>query len=127
MPDSGKFKDLYLNSAHTYPCQPESPESHDGESAFTFELRFSEEFSLGYKTLRDHAFTVDAGSVVGARRMDSDTPNIHWEITVRPDRDGEVVITLPVTADCADDGAICTEDGRMLSNELALTVSGAGR
>ena len=22
MPDSGKFKDLYLNSAHTYPCQP---------------------------------------------------------------------------------------------------------
>ena len=21
MPDSGKFKDLYLNSAHTYPCQ----------------------------------------------------------------------------------------------------------
>ena len=74
-----------------------------------------------------NAFTVDAGSVVGARRMDSDTPNIHWEITVRPDRDGEVVITLPVTADCADDGAICTEDGRMLSNELALTVSGAGQ
>ena len=22
MPDSGKFKDLYLNSAVTYPCQP---------------------------------------------------------------------------------------------------------
>ena len=21
MPDTGKFKDLYLNSAHTYPCQ----------------------------------------------------------------------------------------------------------
>ena len=76
-----------------------------------------------------NAFTVDAGSVVGARRMDSDsdTPNIHWEITVRPDRDGEAVITLPVTADCADDGAICTEDGRMLSNELTLTVSAAGR
>ena len=25
MPDSGKFKDLYLNSAHTYPCQGGSP------------------------------------------------------------------------------------------------------
>ena len=25
MPDSGKFKDLYLNSAHTYPCQPPPP------------------------------------------------------------------------------------------------------
>ena len=23
MPDSGKFKDLYLHSAHTYPCQGE--------------------------------------------------------------------------------------------------------
>ena len=99
----------------------------DGVNAFTFELRFSEKFRLSYKTLRDHAFEVTGGRVVGARQMDSDTPNIHWEITVRPDRDGEVVITLPVTADCADDGAICTEDGRMLSNELALTVSGAGR
>ena len=25
MPDSGKFKDLYLNSAHTYPCQAPVP------------------------------------------------------------------------------------------------------
>ena len=104
----------------------ESPESHDGESWFTFELRFSEEFSLSYKTLRDHAFTVAGGNVDGARRMDRDsgTLNIHWEITVRPDRDGEVVITLPVTADCADDGAICTDDGLMLSHRRDLTVSG---
>ena len=27
MPDSGKFKDLYLNSAHTYPCQAPGPPS----------------------------------------------------------------------------------------------------
>ena len=31
-----------------------TPEAHDGETPFTFELRFSEEFSLSYKTLRDH-------------------------------------------------------------------------
>ena len=36
--------------------------SHDGESVFTFELRFSEEFGLSYKTLRDHAFTVTGRS-----------------------------------------------------------------
>ena len=106
-----------------------APGSHDGVNTFTFELRFSEEFRLSYKTLRDHAFTVAGGSVEGARRIDrdSDTPNIRWEITVRPDGDGEVVVTLPVTTDCADDGAICTEDGRMLSNELVLTVSGPGQ
>ena len=106
-----------------------APGSHDGVNTFTFELRFSEEFRLSYKTLRDHAFTVAGGTVEGARRMDrdSDTPNIRWEITVRPDGDGAVVVALPVTTDCADDGAICTEDGRMLSNELVLTVSGPGQ
>ena len=42
------------------------PDAHDGENAFTFELRFSEEFSLSYRTLRDHAFTV-AGGVICTR------------------------------------------------------------
>ena len=46
------------------------PSSHDGQTAFTFELRFSEEFPLSYVTLRDHAFTVTGGTVVGARRLD---------------------------------------------------------
>ena len=106
-----------------------TPGNHDGVNTFTFELRFSEEFSLSYKTLRDHAFTVAGGSVEGARRMDRDsgTPNIHWEITVRPDGDGQVVVTLPVTTDCADDGAIFTGDGRKLSNSLKFTVSGPGQ
>ena len=40
-----------------------TPDSHDGENVFTFELRFSEEFSLSYVTLQDHAFTVVGGSV----------------------------------------------------------------
>ena len=35
-----------------------------------------------------------------------------------------VTIILPVTEDCDEQGAICTDDGRMLSNELVLTVSG---
>ena len=40
-------------------------------AAFTFELRFSEDFSLGYKTLRDHAFTVSGGEVrTKARRLE---------------------------------------------------------
>ena len=38
-----------------------TPESHDGSADFTFQLRFSEEFSLSYRTLRDHAFTVTGG------------------------------------------------------------------
>ena len=103
--------------------------SHNGTDVFTFEIRFSEQFGLSYKTLRDDAFTVVGGEVKKAQRMDrdSDTPNIRWLITVEPDGNGDVTITLPATTDCTDDGAICTEDGRMLSNSLEFTVSGPGQ
>ena len=106
----------------------DTPSSHDGQTAFTFELRFSEEFDLSYKTLRDHAFTVTGGEVTTARRLDreSTTPNIRWEITVTPDGNGSVTVALPATTDCAAQGTICTGDGRMLSNRTELTVSGPG-
>ena len=97
--------------------------SHDGENVFTFELRFSEEFSLSYKTLRDHAFTVNGGRVTNAQRLEQGS-DIGWRITVRPDGNGDVTIVLPETTDCDAQGAICTEDGRMLSHRLELTVSG---
>ena len=103
----------------------DTPSSHDGQTDFTFELRFSEEFDLSYVTLRDHAFTVTGGEVTEARRLEK-PGNIRWEITVRPDSDGDVTVALPVTEDCAAEGAVCTEDGRMLSNRTELTVSGPG-
>ena len=102
-----------------------TPSSHDGESAFTFELRFSEEFGISYKTLRDHAFTVTGGTVKKAQRLEQGS-NIGWRITVRPDGNGQVVIVLPETTDCDAQGAICTEDGRKLSHSLELTVGGPG-
>ena len=103
------------------------PSEHDGQSTFTFELRFSEEPDPGfsYKTLRDHAFTVTGGSVLNARRLNKPS-NIRWEITVRPDGNGQVTILLPATTDCAAQGAICTGDGRMLFNRIELTVAGPG-
>ena len=101
----------------------DTPSSHDGQTAFTFELRFSEEFPISYTTLRDHAFTVTGGSVNGARRLEP-PGNVRWEITVTPDSGADVAVTLPVTEDCEADGAICTEDDRMLSTRLELTVSG---
>ena len=47
----------------------DTPKTHDGQASFTFELRFSEEFELSYKTLRDHAFGVTAGAIAKARRL----------------------------------------------------------
>ena len=105
----------------------DAPESHDGENAFTFELRLSEEpvSSFSYGTLRDHAFTVTGGEVTKARRLEA-PGNVRWEITMTPDGDGNVTVVLPVTQDCAEEGAICTGDGRMLSAEVTLVVTGPG-
>ena len=103
----------------------DAPDSHNGKNAFTFELRFSEEPKTGfsYKTLRYHdAFTVTGGEVNGARRLDG-ASNIRWGISVKPDSVGDVTVELPVTEDCEAQGAICTDDGRMLSSPLELTVS----
>ena len=101
-------------------------ESHNGTDVFTFEIRFSEEFPLSYKTLRDLAFTVSGGEVLKAQRLDKPS-NIRWLITVEPDSNGDVAVVLPVTQNCASDGAICTGDGRKLSTRLELTVSGPGQ
>ena len=113
----------------TTPARPltavfeDTPQSHDGPAAFTFELRFSEELTLSYKTLRDHGFTVTGATVTKATRL-APPGNVHWEITVLPDSNADVSVVLPVTRDCGDQGAICTGDGRMLSAEVRLTVAG---
>ena len=103
-----------------------APATHDGSSEFTFEIEFSEEFGISYATLRDHAFNVTGGSVERAQRTDKPI-NIAWLITVKPQGNGDVTIELPATTDCNADGAICTGDGRKLSNSLSFTVSGPGQ
>ena len=101
----------------------DKPSSHDGQNAFIFELRFSEEFILSYTTLRDHAFTVTGGEVDNARRLEPGK-NLRWEITFTPDADADATIALNATTDCAAEGAICTSDNRMLSSGLELIVPG---
>ena len=100
------------------------PAAHDGETPFTFELRFTEEVEgLSYRTLRDHAFEVANGRVRGARRLVQGS-NQRWEITVAPDGRGDVAVTLPGERACGAVGAVCTADGRRLSNSPSATVPG---
>ncbi len=101
----------------------EMPKTHDGETAFAFELRFSEEIEISYVTLRDTAIEVTGGSVTGARRLAAPS-NRRWEITVQPASEADVALVLPVTADCGAVGAICTASGRKLSRRLEATVEG---
>ena len=102
-----------------------APTSHNGSDAFRIRVAFSEtpESGFSYTTMRDHAFTVTGGDVTGARRLVSGK-NLRWEVTVQPSGNADVTVELPVTTDCAAQGAICTDNDEKLSNSLNLTVSG---
>ena len=127
--DAGNSEELISAATFAVALPPltatihDAPDSHDGQTAFTFKLRLSEEFGVGYRTLRDHAFTVTGGDVVKARRLNPPS-SMGWEITVEPDGNAGVTVSLPATTDCADEGAICTPDGRVLSNSSTVTVPG---
>ena len=85
-------------------------------------MAFSEGIRISYKTVRDASFTVTAGEVTQARRVDGRRDL--WKITIEPDSDEAVTVRLPETTDCDTSGAICTGDGRPLSHALSATVAG---
>ena len=101
------------------------PAKHDGETAFRFELRFSEEIEIGFAAVRDSVFEVTGGSVTGARRLVPGS-NRRWEITAEPAADADVALAVPPTTDCTAAGAVCTAGGRRLSARVAATVKGPG-
>ena len=92
------------------------PAEHAGAGTFIFELTFSENLRISYKTLRDSAFEVDGGRVTAARRLERPS-NRRWEIEVEPASHGAVTMRLPA-------GAVETADGRALSGSLSATVAG---
>ncbi len=101
------------------------PAAHDGARRFDFELRFSEDFGgkLDYRTLRDHALSAEGGRVVAAIRA-APNQNRRWTVEVRPSSTANVMVTLAATTDCTAAAAICTPDGRPLSNSPSVTVAG---
>ena len=98
------------------------PATHNG-ALFTFELDFSVNVRSGYANLRDDAFAVTGGKVDNAQRRTQGT-NQYWLITVEPDGNGDISITLPATTDCSATGAICDYDGNMLSHTNVATIRG---
>ena len=100
------------------------PEAHDGETAFSFRLAFSEAVAVTPEAMRTRALTVAGGAVTGAARVDGESGV--WEITVTPDSREDLSITLAPAEDCEAEGAVCTSDGRTLSAVPAHIVPGPG-
>ena len=96
------------------------PQSHDGESAFSFQIEFSEDIDAEAVEMRDHALTVTGGSVTGAARVDGRADR--WTFTVAPSVDGSVSIMLLGGRACSEAGAICTGTGGQLSNSLLSLI-----
>ena len=98
------------------------PATHNG-SAFTFDLSFSENVAAGYARIRDHAFNVTGGEITSAVRKTQGS-NQNWTITVQPNGNDAITITLPPTTDCAAAAAICTQGGKKLADSTSAQVAG---
>ena len=129
-PDGAETQGAELTVAYT----TDPPAEHDGKTPFTFAFSFSENLhgEYSYRTMRDHSLDIRQGSGTPAPKL---TPHVKrktpgggnnqdWVVTVRPDGYGDVTVRLPATADCAAPGAICTADGKKLSNTVSATVPG---
>ena len=97
----------------------DQPGGHDGESAFTLRIAFSEAVAIDAPSVG-----VINGSVTGVRRVDG--RDDLWEITVVPASNGVVFVSLlqPLNLACGEAGAICTADGRPLSVSISTAVRG---
>ena len=100
------------------------PAEHDGSTAFSFDAAFTTDIAIGYAAMRDHAFTVTKGDVTKARRVDGRSDR--WEITVDPDGDDAVTVTLSGNRACGTQGAICSKEDNpvQLSNSPSATIAG---
>ena len=99
------------------------PAAHDGESAFTFRIAFSERVAwMNGGRLREDVVAVAGGRATAAGRVDRRRDL--WEMTVEPESEADVTVTVAAGAACRTPAAVCTSDGRALSETISATVAG---
>ena len=98
------------------------PPEHDGETEFWLELSFDAAVAQGSKTHIRALLGVTGGSETRVRRKDGRLD--HWRIRIQPSSHEAVTVTLSPSPACGATGAVCTEDGRALSEAISATVPG---
>ena len=93
---------------------------HDGETAFTFKLDFSEAVAITAEDMRDHALDVTGATVTSAALADG--RDELWEFTLEPSGTDFVSITVSGKDSCSDIGALCTALGAGLENRLSTVI-----
>ncbi len=126
--ESSGEDDLGTSAGHSEPQEEDEitaltasfedePSGHDGESAFTLRIAFSEAVAIDAPSVG-----VINGSVTEVRRVDG--RDDLWEITVVPASNEMVFVSLLQPLACGETGAICTADGRPLSVGISTVVPG---
>ena len=102
----------------------QAPAEHEGvDSTFSLRVVFSEPVAAGYRNLRDEAIRATNGAVRKASRVNGSSAE--WEVTVAPSSREAVTVRISGGGDsCRQGDAVCTEDGRRLSNSPSVTVEG---
>ena len=98
-----------------------APDSHDGATAFSFRILFSEEVDIEPDELRDDAIKVSHATVTAAARVDG--RDDLWELTLTPKATQAISIQLRGQLECTEDGAICTADGKKLAANVIHSVA----
>ena len=97
------------------------PEQHDGAETFSFRMAFTPTAPVEAQSLIDAIIVVEGGDATEARAVAPGSTRL-WHITVKPDGEEDITITLQETTNCEQHGAICAADGRRLHNRPLLVV-----
>ena len=98
-----------------------APDSHDGSTAFSFRILFSEDVDIEPDALRDDAIKVSHATVTGAARVDG--RDDLWEVTLTPKATQAISIQLRGQLECTQDAAICTANGKKLAANVVHSVA----
>ncbi len=100
-----------------------APEEHDGKAAFALEVRFSEALGETASAPAAASFAVTGGRVKDVRKVASGL----WRVRVAPKSWKDMTVTLAGGRACGAAGAVCTADGRALTNTSSMTIGGPVR
>ena len=101
----------------------EAPSEHDGSGAFEVRVLFSEALAGGGSGRRIARSLALSGATRGdVRRVDGRRDLYRFQL--RPSGNGAVTVSLASTGACGGAAAVCTSDGRALSNVPEATIAG---
>ena len=99
------------------------PSEHDGAAAFALDVRFSEALGETANAPAAGSFAVKRGEVKDVRKVEAGL----WRVRIAPKSWKDVTVTLAGGRACTAAGAVCTADGRSLTNTSTAAVGGPAR